>query len=130
REALAQMDHTAEVIAVAVRQHDARGLPPPPLVEVTLEEWDVVGQPDSGIDQDRITAADEVGVRARPRHHAGVQAEHAADEVARCRRLRERGIDPGHRGCQDTPRNRRLTSSSAASAAGEPSYTIWPLFVT
>ena len=129
-EALAQVRDAADVIAVAVREHDAGGLAPAPLAQIAVEIGDVLGKTDAGVDQDGISAADQIRVRPRPRHHAGVQTEHAADEVTRCRGLRKVGIDPGHGAPQDTPRKRRLTSSSAASAADEPSYTIWPLFMT
>src|SRR6266446_408875 len=129
-EALAQVRDAADVISVAVREHDAGGLAPAPLAQIAVEIGDVLGKTDARVDQDGISAADQIRVRPRPRHHAGVEAEHAADEITRCRGLRKVGIDPGHRAPQDTPRKRRLTSSSAASAADEPSYTIWPLFMT
>ena len=43
-----------------------------------------------------IAAADEVGVGARARHHPRIEAEHAADEIARRGRRRKVRVDPAH----------------------------------
>src|SRR5262249_41118585 len=109
-----------------------RGLAPATLAQVAREHVHVLGHAGARVDQDGVAAADEVRVGAGPRHHAGIEAEHAADPVARCRLPGEIGIYPAHAAppASATPRNRRLTSSSASRRAGVPSHTICPLLMT
>ncbi len=83
REALAQMGHPSQVVAMAMGQHDALGPRPPALAEVGVEQRDVARHARPRVDQDRMGAADEVGIRAGPGHHPGVEAEDAADQIGR-----------------------------------------------
>ena len=82
-EARPQRADAAEVVAMAVGQDDARRLRPAALAEVVLEQRDVIGHAGAGVDEDRIAAADEVGVGARTRHHPRIESEYATDDVAR-----------------------------------------------
>src|SRR5689334_2323766 len=115
-EARAQRRDTAEVIAMAVRQDHARGLGPATLGEIALQQRHVVGHAGAGVDEDRITAADEIRVRSGPRHHAGIEAENAPDEVGG-RRGRRKGR--GHQFAWGAP-TWPPTPPNAPNAPGDP----------
>src|SRR5439155_25184192 len=128
----AQMRHAAQVVHVPMGQDHARRLAPRALAEIVGEHVHVSGHSGARVDQDGIAPSDEVGVGARARHHARIEAEHAPNEIARRGALRKVRIDPAHATPQAyaTPRYLRLMSSSASRPAGVPSQTIWPLLIT
>ena len=132
REALAEMRHAAQMVHVPVGEDHPRGLAPAALAQVAREHVHVLGHARARVDQDGIAVADEIRVGAGARHHAGIEAQDAADPVARCGLPGKIRIDPAHASppASATPRNRRLISSAASRPAGVPSQTICPLFMT
>ena len=96
-EALAQVRHAAQVVAVPVGQDHARGLAPAALAEIAPRSTPMYPATPAPVSiRIGIAPPDQVGVGAGARHHARVEPEHAPDAIARRGALGKVRIDPAH----------------------------------